>query len=155
LRLSIRSVSIGPWQIPELPPRLDRGGDARSGSGGSTPSWHFDNRQALLDEALDSWEKSGTEDVIGTVDSGFDEPRAKLRCLFELAPSAKDLFAAELAICDWAHRETARSPPACAESTAGAWPTAPGAATEFEGSGLGPALASTFGGSQALLARSA
>jgi len=67
--------------------------------------WHFDDRQALLEETLDSWEKSITVDVIATVDSGLGEPRAKLRRLFELAPSAKDLFAFELALRDWSRRD--------------------------------------------------
>jgi AcrR family transcriptional regulator len=67
--------------------------------------WHFDDRRALLEETLDSWEKSGTEDVIATVDGGPDEPRAKLRRLFELAPSARELFAVELALRDWSRRD--------------------------------------------------
>lgn len=67
--------------------------------------WHFDDRQALIEETLDSWEKSITEDVIATVDSGSDEPRAKLRRLFELAPSAKLLFSVELALRDWSRRD--------------------------------------------------
>jgi AcrR family transcriptional regulator len=67
--------------------------------------WHFDDRGALIEEALDSWEKSGTEDVIATVDGGPGEPQAKLRRLFELAPSAKELFAVELALRDWSRRD--------------------------------------------------
>jgi AcrR family transcriptional regulator len=67
--------------------------------------WHFDDRRALIDEALDSWEKSGTEDVIATVDSGPADPRARLRRLFELAPSAKRLFAVELALRDASRRD--------------------------------------------------
>ncbi|HYQ79244.1 MAG TPA: TetR/AcrR family transcriptional regulator [Solirubrobacterales bacterium] len=69
--------------------------------------WHFDDRAALMEETLDSWEQSGTEDVIATVDKDSEEPRAKLRRLFELAPAAKDLFAAELALRDWARRDPA------------------------------------------------
>jgi AcrR family transcriptional regulator len=67
--------------------------------------WHFDGRQALIEETLDSWEKTGTEDVIATVDSGPADPRAKLRRLFELAPAAKGLFAVELALRDFARRD--------------------------------------------------
>src|SRR5262245_13700812 len=55
--------------------------------------WHFDDRRALIEETLDTWEKTGTADVIATVDSGPADPRAKLRRLFDLAPSAKGLFA--------------------------------------------------------------
>lgn len=69
--------------------------------------WHFEDRRALLEETLDTWEKSGTEDVIARVDGEAGDPRAKLRRLFELAPSAKGLFAIELALRDWAHRDRA------------------------------------------------
>jgi AcrR family transcriptional regulator len=67
--------------------------------------WHFDDRQALIEEMLDAWEKTGTEDVIATVDSDADDPRAKLRRLFELAPAAKGLFAVELALRDFSRRD--------------------------------------------------
>ncbi len=53
---------------------------------------------------LGTAEKSGTEDVIATVEGGADEPRAKLRRLFEPAPAAKQLFAVELALRDWPGR---------------------------------------------------
>jgi len=66
--------------------------------------WHFTDRQALLEEMLDSWEKAGTEDVIARVDSQAADPRAKLRELFELSPSAD--FAVELALRDWSRRDT-------------------------------------------------
>jgi AcrR family transcriptional regulator len=69
--------------------------------------WHFDDRAALLEEALDAWEKAGTEDVIATVEGGPADPRAKLRRLFELAPTAKRLFAVELALRDWGRRDRA------------------------------------------------
>jgi AcrR family transcriptional regulator len=67
--------------------------------------WHFADRGALLEETLDTWEKSGTEDVIATVDGEPGDPRAKLRRLFELAPTAKGLFAVELALRDWSRRD--------------------------------------------------
>lgn len=67
--------------------------------------WHFEDRRALIEETLDTWERAGTEDVIATVDSEPVDPRAKLRRLFELAPAAKGLFAVELALRDWARRD--------------------------------------------------
>jgi AcrR family transcriptional regulator len=69
--------------------------------------WHFDDRQGLLEEALDSWEQSGTEDVIATVEADTGDPRARLRKLFALAPSARRLFAVELALRDWSRRDRA------------------------------------------------
>ncbi len=65
--------------------------------------WHFADRQALLEEMLDSWEKAGTEDIIARVDSGRADPRAKVQQLFELSSSAD--FAVELAIRDWSRRD--------------------------------------------------
>jgi AcrR family transcriptional regulator len=65
--------------------------------------WHFKDRQALLDEMLDSWEKAVVEDVIASVESQPAEPRAKLQHLFELAPSVD--FAVELALRDWSRRD--------------------------------------------------
>ncbi len=67
--------------------------------------WHFEDRRALLDEALDSWEKAGTDDVIAGIEGEPGDPRAKLRRLFELAPRARGLFAVELALRDWSRRD--------------------------------------------------
>lgn len=65
--------------------------------------WHFKDRAALLEEMLDSWERVGTEDVIARVESEPIDPRAKLRQLFELSPSAD--FDVELALRDWSRRD--------------------------------------------------
>jgi AcrR family transcriptional regulator len=65
--------------------------------------WHFKNRQALLEEMLDGWEKTVVEDPIERVESRPAEPRAKMQQLFELAQSVD--FAVELAIRDWARRD--------------------------------------------------
>jgi AcrR family transcriptional regulator len=66
--------------------------------------WHFTDRQALLEEMLDRWEKSAAEDVIARIESQPGDPRAKLQQLFDLAPSAD--FAVELALRDWSRRDT-------------------------------------------------
>lgn len=65
--------------------------------------WHFKDRQGLLDEMLDSWEKAVVEDVIAYVESTPAEARAKLQQLFELASTVD--FAVELALRDWARRD--------------------------------------------------
>ena len=67
--------------------------------------WHFDDREALIEEMLDAWEKAVVEDVIARVESEPVDPRAKLQHLFELAPSVD--FPVELAIRDWARRDAA------------------------------------------------
>ncbi len=65
--------------------------------------WHFTDRQTLLGEMLDTWEKAGTEDIIARIESQPGDPRAKLQQLFELARSAD--FAVELALRDWSRRD--------------------------------------------------
>jgi AcrR family transcriptional regulator len=65
--------------------------------------WHFTDRQALLEEMLDAWEKAVVEDVLARVESQPADPRAKLQQLFELASSVD--FAVELALRDWSRRD--------------------------------------------------
>ena len=45
--------------------------------------WHFADRQALLEEMLDTWEKAGTGDIIARAGSQPGDPRAKLQQFFE------------------------------------------------------------------------
>jgi AcrR family transcriptional regulator len=65
--------------------------------------WHFTDRRALLGEMLDSWERTVADDVIALLESRPVSARAKLRQLFELAPSVD--FPVELAIREWARRD--------------------------------------------------
>jgi AcrR family transcriptional regulator len=65
--------------------------------------WHFKDRRALLDEMLANWEKTWTEDVITEVESSSEDPREKLRRLFEIAKSGD--FGIELALRDWSRRD--------------------------------------------------
>ena len=74
--------------------------------------WHFDDRQALLDEALDAWERLSVDEVIRRVEDEAGDSRAKLRRLFALATSGKfrgvssrDLLRIDLAVRDWARRD--------------------------------------------------
>jgi AcrR family transcriptional regulator len=69
--------------------------------------WHFDGRDALLDEMLDTWEHVVVDEVIQRVESGGGDARAKVRRLFGIAQSGRDLMKIELAIRDWARREKA------------------------------------------------
>jgi AcrR family transcriptional regulator len=66
--------------------------------------WHFADRQALLEETLDTWEKTGTEDIIARVASHPGDARAKLRKLFDITSSPEGL-AVELAVRDWSRRD--------------------------------------------------
>lgn len=69
--------------------------------------WHFDDRRALLDAMLDRWERDLVDEVIEQVEADGGHPRAKLKHLFGLASTVGDLMRVELAIRDWARRDTA------------------------------------------------
>ena len=66
--------------------------------------WHFADRQALVEEMLDTWEKTGTEDIIARVASHPGDARAKLQKLFDITSSPEGL-AVELAVRDWSRRD--------------------------------------------------
>jgi AcrR family transcriptional regulator len=71
--------------------------------------WHFDDRHALLEEMLDTWERVGVDDVIERVEGdGQDlDARARLRRLFAIGASSDEVLRIELAIRDWARRDQA------------------------------------------------
>jgi AcrR family transcriptional regulator len=69
--------------------------------------WHFDGRDALLHEMLDAWERLVIDEVIDQVEAGGGDARTKLRRLSALAGSTRDFKRIELAIRDWARRDTA------------------------------------------------
>jgi AcrR family transcriptional regulator len=67
--------------------------------------WHFEDRQALLEEMLDAWERLVIDEVIEQVEDGGGDARAKLRRLSALAGSNRDFMKIELAIREWARRD--------------------------------------------------
>jgi AcrR family transcriptional regulator len=70
--------------------------------------WHFKDRQALLEEMLDAWERTWVDEVIAAVQAEGEDARSRLRRLFALAAaSGGELLKIELAIRDWARREEA------------------------------------------------
>jgi AcrR family transcriptional regulator len=78
--------------------------------------WHFDDRRALLEEMLDTWERAMIDEAIERVEGGGGDARAKLRRLFSLAAttssrqtcvSTRVLLKIDLAIRDWARRDKA------------------------------------------------
>ena len=50
--------------------------------------WHFDDRRALLDEMLDTWERASIDEVIERVEGEGGDARAKLRRLARSPPRA-------------------------------------------------------------------
>jgi len=71
--------------------------------------WHFKDRQALLEEMLDAWERTGTDEVIEAVEAEGEgeDARSRLRRLFALGAASGELLKIELAIRDWARRDKA------------------------------------------------
>jgi AcrR family transcriptional regulator len=70
--------------------------------------WHFEDREALLGEMLDAWERRYVDEVIEVVDAEEGDARARVRRLFGLASaSGADLLKVELAVRDWARRDKA------------------------------------------------
>jgi AcrR family transcriptional regulator len=69
--------------------------------------WHFEDRQALLEELLDSWERQMIDEVIERVELEAGDARVRLRRLFSIASSkeTRTLARSELAIRDWARHE--------------------------------------------------
>ena len=62
--------------------------------------WHFENRSALLEEILDAWERLVVDDVIEQAEAEDPDPRVKLRRVFALGSSLRDVIKVELAIRD-------------------------------------------------------
>jgi AcrR family transcriptional regulator len=67
--------------------------------------WHFDDRRALLEEILESWERASVDEVIERVEGEGGDARAKLRRLSALAASSDEPLMIDLAVRDWARRE--------------------------------------------------
>jgi AcrR family transcriptional regulator len=70
--------------------------------------WHFRDRQSLLEEMLDAWERTWVDEVVEAVEAEDGHARSRLRRLFALAAaSGAELLKIELAIRNWARREEA------------------------------------------------
>ena len=69
--------------------------------------WHFEDRAALLEEMLDTWERIAIDEAIERVEAGGGDAREKLRRLFALAASRRDLLKIDLAVRDWSRRDEA------------------------------------------------
>jgi AcrR family transcriptional regulator len=67
----------------------------------------FSDREELLRDMLDSWATAAVDQVIDEVEQGGGDARAKLQRLFEIAKVERtELLKTELAIRDWARRDT-------------------------------------------------
>ena len=68
--------------------------------------WHFDNREALLGEMLDAWERETTSALIDRLEAEDGGARVKLRRLWQLA-TERAVLPLDLAVRDWARRDPA------------------------------------------------
>jgi AcrR family transcriptional regulator len=68
--------------------------------------WHFQDRGALLEEMLDTWERRSTDEVLERVESEGGDARAKVRRAGILTFS-HELLPIDLAVRDWARRDDA------------------------------------------------
>ena len=66
--------------------------------------WHFDDRQALLDEMLDTWERASTDEVLERVETEGGDARRKVRRAGALTFSRR-LLPIDLAVRDWSRRD--------------------------------------------------
>jgi AcrR family transcriptional regulator len=66
--------------------------------------WHFDDRRALLEEMLDTWERASTDEVLERVERKGGDARTKLRRAGALTFSDW-LLPIDLAIRDWSRRD--------------------------------------------------
>jgi AcrR family transcriptional regulator len=67
---------------------------------------HFENRPALLEAMLDSWEQAATDEVLEQVERAGGDPRVKIRRAGALTFS-ETLLPVELAVRDWSRRDLA------------------------------------------------
>jgi len=67
--------------------------------------WHFNDRRALLEEMLDTWERASVDEVIERVEGGGGDARTKLRRLSALAGSSGEVLRIDLAVRDWSRRD--------------------------------------------------
>ncbi len=66
--------------------------------------WHFEDRSALLDEMLDTWERTSTDEVLQLVEAEGGDARRKIRRAGALTFS-RALLPIDLAVRDWSRRD--------------------------------------------------
>jgi AcrR family transcriptional regulator len=66
--------------------------------------WHFEDRRALLEEMLDTWERRSTDEVLERVESEGGDARVKVRRAGMLTFS-RELLPIDLAVREWSRRD--------------------------------------------------
>ncbi|MFB8243170.1 TetR/AcrR family transcriptional regulator [Kitasatospora purpeofusca] len=100
----LRALAAGGPEAVRIEPLAQALGVTKGGFYG-----HFRNREALLSEMLDTWERGVTEGVIGQVEGDGGDARARLGRLFAIAATSGDGpvtgITVDLAVRDWARRD--------------------------------------------------
>ena len=96
----LRALAAGGPDSVRIEPRARALGVSKGGF-----YWHFEDRGALLQEMLDTWERESIDEVIERVERGGGDARTRLRRLFALASAGDRLLRIDLAVRDWSRRE--------------------------------------------------
>ncbi|QGV78959.1 TetR/AcrR family transcriptional regulator [Streptomyces ficellus] len=106
IEAGLRALAAGGPDAVRIEPLAQALGVSKGGFYG-----YFANRDALLTEMLDTWEREVTEAVIEHVDGGGGDGRSKLERLFTLVAASDEEAvrgtAVDLAIREWARRDAA------------------------------------------------
>src|SRR3954471_5666685 len=95
----LRALAAGGPDAVRIEPLANALGVTRGGF-----YWHFDDRAALLDELLDTWERRSIDEVLERVERQGGAPADKVRSA-GLLTFAGDLLPIDLAVRDWARRD--------------------------------------------------
>jgi AcrR family transcriptional regulator len=95
----LRSLAAGGPDAVRIEPLAQTLGVTRGGF-----YWHFEDRRALLEEMLDTWERRSTADVLERVEREGGDARTKVRRAGMLTFSS-DLLPIDLAVRDWSRRD--------------------------------------------------
>src|SRR5919201_3839968 len=99
IEAGLRALAAGGPDAVRIEPLAQELGVTRGGF-----YWHFDDRAALLDELLDTWERRSTDEVLARVEGEGGDPREKVRRAGTLTFS-RELLPIDLAVRDWARRD--------------------------------------------------
>ncbi len=101
VEVGLRALAAGGPDAVRIEPLAQALGVTRGGF-----YWQFNDRLALLEEMLDTWQRASTDEVIERVESKGGDVRAKLRRAGALTFSDW-LLPIDLAVRDWARHEQA------------------------------------------------
>jgi len=101
IEVGLRALAAGGPDAVRIEPLAQALGVTRGGF-----YWHFEDRRALLEEMLNTWERATTDEVLERVEREGGDARTKLRRAGALTFSDW-LLPIDLAVRDWSRREPA------------------------------------------------